>query len=135
MFEGTVGAVQHAATSHLDVLEAIQRRFISGKDFSEKHAFLDHTLSPLELRRWSFVPRPQSRPRLGICSVSDMFLAAPPVPTAYATRKAMHTHTWQLVDNCNGSHKVIFSRSLFGMVKVYNFLPQYCVDAASVRPT
>ena len=63
---------------------------------------------------------------------SDMFRAAPPAQSARSTRRTAQSHTRQLVDCCDGSHKRVFSRSLFGKVRVYNHLPQHCVDSSTV---
>ena len=39
----------------------------------------------------------------------------------------------QLVDMCDGSQSALLARSAFGLVKVYNLLPQDVIDRRSVK--
>ena len=55
-----------------------------------------------------------------------------PVHTAN-TRLARRRHDKQLYDPLTGSHSTFLARSAFGLVKVYNNLPQQVVDAPSVK--
>ena len=51
------------------------------------------------------------------------------------THRVQHTrlqearHDKQLLDRCTGQRLEIMDRSLFGLVRIFNLLPQYCVDA------
>ena len=51
LLEQSAGAIYHAADSHLDVLDSLQRRFLREIGLSENNAFLKHNLAPLRLRR------------------------------------------------------------------------------------
>ena len=49
------------------------------------------------------------------------------------TRLAARRHNKQLVDMCDGSQSALLARSAFGLVKVYNLLPQDVIDKRSVK--
>ena len=48
------------------------------------------------------------------------------------TRGHEHRHGRQLLDRCDGTQPPSFQRSLFGLVYVYNLLPQHVVDSSDV---
>ena len=51
LLEGTVSAIFHAATSHLDILDGIQDKYVRDIGLTVSDAFLNHNLAPLCLRR------------------------------------------------------------------------------------
>ena len=55
---------------------------------------------------------------------SDRF----PEPRGLGHSKQLYAH-WVEASN----HRAMFDRSIFGMVRIYNDLPQHVVDATSVR--
>ena len=59
----------------------------------------------------------------------------PPVvlqPNSYSTRSAALRHGKQILDHCDAGKPDFFYRSLFGMVYVYNLLPQAVVNTETV---
>jgi hypothetical protein len=50
----------------------------------------------------------------------------------YYTRLAARCHSKQILDRCHGPHPAYLGRSVFGMARIYNRLPQETVDIASV---
>ena len=60
----------------------------------------------------------------------------PAGPSAYdrpLTRLQRRRHNKQLVDCCDGSQSALVARSVLGLVRVYNLLPQTVVNARSVK--
>ena len=51
LLEQSAVAIYHAAQTHLESLNALQRNFVSELGLSEAEAFLEHKLAPLALRR------------------------------------------------------------------------------------
>ena len=74
---------------------------------------------------------------LGIAhrSFACMFPAASPTQTQtrYLTRLSSRRHTKQILDRCQGDQLEFFKRSLFGLVGVYNLLPQDVVDLKTIK--
>ena len=60
----------------------------------------------------------------------------PPAPPPHCpprlTRSVGRRHNKQLLERCTGKFLETTRRSVFGLVRVYNFLPQAVVDSASV---
>ena len=50
LLEVSIGAIYHTAESHLDELDALQRRFIRELNLSDREAFERYNLAPLRLR-------------------------------------------------------------------------------------
>ena len=129
------GAIYHAAPSKLAWLDTIQTSFLRHLELDEYKAFLDHNLAPMCLRRdigmlsvlWK-VCHGKAHP-----DFEDLF---PPVhgrtSHGHDTRIERRRHDLQLLDTCDGSQLCQFQRSLFGLVKVWNALPQSFVHAPSV---
>ena len=62
----------------------------------------------------------------------DLLRLLPPSSTPphhYATRLASKRHNKQIHEHCDGQQTDLTQRSLFGLVNVYNLLPQNVVDA------
>ena len=59
-----------------------------------------------------------------------IFPAASP-PLRSSSRIRTH-HSKQLLDRCSGGHQAIMARSVFGLVRLWNILPQKVVDAPTV---
>ena len=55
------------------------------------------------------------------------------VPTYHPnTRRSALAHNLQLVDPLDGSHSELLARSVWGLIAVWNRLPQKVVDGSSV---
>ena len=128
------GAIFHAARGKLDWLDSVQTSFLRHLSLNESGAFLQHNLAPLQLRRdigmlgvlWK-VSRAAAHP--------DMCALLPLCPRSSATRRTRfdsRRHDRQFVNYCDGSQLQQFSRSIFGIVKVWNLLPIACVECNSV---
>ena len=130
-----VAAYYHASTSVLASLDSVQSRFLKELLLSEKDALLLHNLAP-----------PQSRRDISCLGVihrtvigegpphfKSMFAYTSEVLHTHDTRYSSSLHNKQLFDPCDGNHTAFLSRSIFGLVHVYNTLPQNVVDSKTVN--
>jgi len=128
------GCIAHAAPYKLERLENIHRHFLDEIEITEQVALLDYNFAPPVLRRDIRL--------LGLIHKRAVALAHPAfslllplAPASWYTCRFPPRHNKQLD---NGRSKVvfrhaIFNRSLFGLVDIYNRLPQEIVDRASVK--
>ena len=61
-----------------------------------------------------------------------LFPPAPPQQATYRTRRAERRHSKQLLERCTGRFLETTRRSAFGLVRVYNFLPEATVCSTTV---
>jgi len=133
LIEVNMGAYFHAASYMLAKIDHAQNRFLRALGLSPDQAFLDYNFAPPSLRRNIGILGLLHKRVLGQCHPSfDRLL---PWYSTRFTEARGHGHTKQLyghwveVSNCQG----LFSRSIFGMVDIYNNLPQHVVDASSIN--
>ena len=119
----------------LSPLDRVQNRFLREMDLNEKEAFLEYNLAPLGLRRDIAMLGLIFKSVEGNAHPNLIALFPPAGPEArseHRTRLARRRHSRQLHDRCDGQHQELMNRSIFGLVKVFNLLPQEVVDAPSV---
>ena len=125
-------AIFHAADSHLDELDALQRRFLHALNLSDGDAFLQYNLAPLRLRRDIAVLGFLHRIQLG--EVHEDFAKLFPTEVhghATNSRHNKRRHGRQFREIWGNTD--YFNRSVFSAVRVYNVLPEYVVTANSVQ--
>jgi hypothetical protein len=134
LLEGSTGAIYHASNTVLHRLDHLQDKFLRELGMSAEQAFLDFNLAPLQLRRDIAMlglvfkcGRGDAHPKL-----SALFPASRTALHRYATRVAEARHSNQLHDFASNCRLASVQRSLLGLVKVYNLLPQVIVDSKSV---
>ena len=128
-------AIYHAARSLLARLDGIQTSFIGNLGLDVRNAFLDFQLAPLELRRdigmlgalWKIAHGTAHK------LLRELFPMCGFVSMLHNTRGAARRHNLRFVDRCVGDQLEQFSRSLFGLVRVWNDLPVYIVEITSVK--
>ena len=128
-------AIFHSARSLLACIDGIQTSFIGHLGLSIRNAFLDFQLAPLELRRdigmlgalWKIAHGTANK------LLSELFPMCGFVPNSHNTRRAARRHNLRFVDRCAGDQLEQFSRSLFGLVRVWNDLPVHIVEITSVK--
>ena len=129
------GAIYNAAPSKLARLDSVQTFFLRYLELDERHAFLDFNLAPLRLRRdigmlgvlWK-ISHGRANPDL-----EALFPMAPSsVVPRHDTRAARRRHSLQMINRCDGSQLSQLQRSLFGLVKVWNALPENFVYTHTV---
>ena len=135
LLEGSTAAIFHAASSHLEKLNTLQRNFVTNVGLSEEEAFMDYNLAPLKLRRNIAALGFLHRVTLGLAHPDIMELFPPESHSShrFRTRLAIHRHGKQLKDRCNGSQNDLVHRSFFGMVRVYNLLPDRAIEMQTVH--
>ena len=132
--EYSTPAVYHAPPFMLGQVNNVQQRFLDELEISQTQALQDYNLAPLETRRdiamLGFLHKivlGKAHPRL-----SDFIFPErrPAFPRSY--RQPALRHDRQLHDPVDASATGAMKRSLFGLIYVYNLLPQSVVDACSI---
>ena len=132
--EWCYGAIYHAAPSKLKWLDSVQCSFLAHLGISEFDAFLRFNLAPWQMRRdigmlgvlWKVS---RGAAHKDMCALFPMC----PAPSRNPRTRADHRrHRRQFVNPCDGTQLRQFSRSLFGLLKVWNALPADFVEAKSV---
>ena len=129
-------AIFHAAPSLLSPLDTIQTSFLAHIGISEKDAFLRFGLAPLQTRRdigmlgmlWKVAHRK--------CHPAFLELLPPEENSNspnIVTRSVARRHGRRLRNFCDGTQLCQFERSIFGMVRVWNFLPADIVELQTVK--
>ena len=129
------GAVYHAAPSLLRRLDSIQESFLCHLGFSNRDAFLNFNMAPMQLRRdigmlgvfWK-IAHGVAHP-----DFSALFPRLSGACPKHNARSASRRHNFQFVDQCDGTQLAPFARSLFGLVKVWNLLPSEFVSSKTVK--
>jgi len=129
ILEVNTGAFYHAVTSILDPLDNLQESFLRQLGLTRRQAMLDHNLAPLSVRR--------DIAMLGLifrCVSGDahpelmsLFPAAAPPQHRHYTRRAANQHGRQLQEDRPGTHPALLQRSIFGLIRVWNRLPDHVV--------
>ena len=137
--ESSTPGVYHAAPSVLERLDRVQRRLLRELEIDELSALSDYRLAPLPARRDMAMLGVLHKVTLG--SAPPQLSALFPVrgtadePLLYFQRlrhwrplhnKQLHSHA---PFNCTEAMR----RSLFGLVRCYNQLPQSVVDSGSIK--
>jgi len=132
ILESASAAIYHAAPTHLDTLDGLQRRFLKEIGVTEKDAFLGFNLAPLQLRRDIAVLGLLHKVQLGEAH-SDFDKMFPKLvhPPAANTRHSAKRHHRQFCEQFGATD--YFNRSCFAAVRIYNVLPPYVVQAKSTH--
>ena len=134
LLEGSVGAIFHAYNSDLDKLDNLQNSFVRQLNMTPENAFIDFNFAPLHLRRDIGCLGLLFKVSRGIAHQKFSSLFSPALPREYHSRHSLRSapHQFQIHDFCDGRHSDLMSRSMFGMVRVWNKLPSHLVEAPSV---
>ena len=122
------GAILHAAPSSLAKLDDMQKSFLHQLHLTEAVGFLDFNFAPPCLRRDIGMLGFLHKRVLGQCHVAIQRLLPFIDPAPLWHNKQLDTHMLECV-----ARPILFNRSLFGMVAVYNRLSQEMVDFDSVQ--
>ena len=133
--ESGTPALFHASKSVLEPLDNVQARFLRQTGFTEEEVLCDHNLAPLSARRDMAMLGLIHRTTLnsGPPHFRRWFVPLEPRATGHSTRRQTRLHNRQLHDPADGSHSELLRRSVFGLVRVYNELPQETVDKGTVK--
>ena len=132
--EWCTAAIYHAPATSLAKIDNIQRKFLKFVDLPDAEAFLNYNLAPMALRRAISL--------LGLIYKCVHKVAPVRLQTLFtrkgvevrpATRSHTGSHNLQLVDPLDGSQSSLMTRSIFGLIRYWNALPQGTVNAKSVK--
>ena len=118
-------------------MERAQTSFLAALSLSPKETFMDHryNLAPLILRSGIAVLGLLHKCARGVAHPAFLRLF-PPAPSErphnHEMRQQKLKHGYQLLERCQGHHTDMLSRSLFGLVRSYNRLPQHIVEQNNV---
>ena len=132
--ESSTGAIYHAADTHLGLIDHVQEVLLRELGITTEEALLTHKLAPLSTRRDCAMLGVIHRAllRLGAPQFFEWFPLAP-ARERPATRLNALRHDKQILDYCDGGHSTLLARSVLGLVREYNLLPQWVVNAPSVK--
>ena len=122
----------HACSTVLAEIDRVQARFLSEIGLGEGEAMMHFNLAPLSVRR--------DIAMLGVIHRAVLRQGPPPLwqffqlSEANPLRRSARTrrHSKQIVEIPVGRHLEIWRRSAFGLVSVYNLLPQEAVNKLQV---
>ena len=128
------GGFYHALDSVLESLDRVQSSFVHSMGFSIEEAFLEHNVAPLAARRDIGMLGLIYKCVHGIAhrDLQELFSRSPPASHSYKTKFQKHRHSLQLVESRPGTHNALLRRSLVGLVRVWNRLPEAVVRANTV---
>ena len=121
------GTIFHAAPTVLHKLDRMQTSYVHELHITEESAFLDFNFAPSCLRRDISILGFLHKRVLGESHVAiqELFPFLPHYPPWH--NKQLESHIY----DCTARPE-LFNRSIFGMVHVYNRLPQDIVDLSTV---
>ena len=132
--ESSVPGYYHAASTTLHTLDRIQDRLCRALSLSPEVVLERYRLAPLKSRRDMALMGLLHRVVLGDVSrqLAELFPFATSGPLEFVrTRLQIRRHNKQLIAPPFGTETL--RRSLFGLVRIYNLLPQSVVDLKSVK--
>ena len=122
--EYRTSAIYHASSSVLGSIDKIQDRMLKIACISELEALLVHNLAPLSTRRDIAMLGVIHRAALGQGPEQlRQFFCPGARHGGRCTRLHMRRHDRQLTEYKDGHHTEYVSRSVLGLVSVYNLLP------------
>ena len=134
--EHATAAIYHAAPSVLQCIDSIQSIFLHEIGVTKELALDRFNLAPLSSRRDMAMLGLIHRSVLGHgpSQFRSFFQPAGRPSHSHLTRyQARPRHGKQLADPIDGSHTDYLKRSIFGLIGVYNDLPERVVICADVR--
>ena len=136
--ESSTPGLYHASASTLSRIDRVQARFLREVGLSEVQALEDYRLAPLESRRSMAMLGLLHRVNLGKApgQLEALFprLGAVEEPLwRQRVRRWRPLHTKQLHTAATHYSSDTMGRSIFGLARCYNVLPQEVVDFSSVK--
>ena len=132
--EGATPALYHACPSVLKPLDNIQNTLVCELGLSPEQALIEYSLAPLCMRRdiamlgLLYKISRQCAPK----PLQELFSLRLSNLESYGFRSDAVRHPWQIADPVEVTHPVIIKRSIFGLIRVFNQLPESIVSAKSV---
>ena len=123
----------HRTKTQLDVLDGVQRRFLSFVGLSPSEAFLSHNLGPLSLRRSIAMLGFIYKCVRGLAPVLCCSMFTLDHRRNQNLRSNDRLHKFQLVDPVGVSASPLLRRSIYSLVTFWNHLPKDVITAPSVK--
>ena len=133
VLESSNAAVYHASDTALAPLRRIMDHFLEDLNMDPATAFVDYNLAPLDLRRDIGMLGLLHKCQLGLAHPWLMSLFPPATVEPSGTRYSDKRHDRQILERCKGKFLEMTRNSLFGLVRVYNFLPRHVVHCDTVK--
>ena len=117
----------------------MQRRFLRELGFSEEAALANYRLAPLEARRdmAMLAVLHEVTLRTAPARLLELFPSMPPATSRFDLQRLRRgwrpPHSHQLYTECSFDSTDVLQRSLFGLVRCYNALPETVVAAETVK--
>jgi hypothetical protein len=133
--EGATPAIYHAAPSTLQPLDAVFDSFLEQIGMSPEVALIGHSLAPLGMRRDIAMLGLLHKIALGSVPqpILDLFKSTPQNLFSVGFTSSRVRHNMQIHNPVEFNHPGIIKRSVFGLIRVYNDLPQYVASANSAK--
>ena len=136
--ESSTPALYHAAPTNLAWIDRVQNRFLRDIGMSELEALRDYRLAPLKCRRDISMLGVLHKVNLGSAppQLQELFprLGSVDEPAGRCRLRYWRMlHDRQLATPVDRTSSDVLRRSLFGVVRCYNKLPQKVVDAETVK--
>ena len=133
--EAASPACAHAAPSVLKPIDDVQIKFLEQIGVSDEQALLEHCLAPLAMRREIGLLGLLHKVALGSAPapIKQLFDKKPWTLNSFGFKADVCRHDRQLHDPIEPGHSPVIRRSIFGMVRIYNALPQSVVALTTVK--
>jgi len=134
--EGATAAIYHAAPSILKQLDDLQESFLDQLGLPVSAALIDHNLAPLSMRRDIAMLGILFKVARGIAPAPIQELFKPYGHSSLAShgfRPRDQLHSKAIHDPVEVGHPVIIKRSVYGLIRIFNRLPQDYVDSRTVQ--
>ena len=125
----------HAAPSVEAVVDIVQSDFLEALGISERQALSEFHLAPLNVRRDIAMLGLLHKCALGTAPrpLLDTFPRSSSSLFHYGFVRPAHLHNRQLHDPVGPSSPKLLLRSIFGLINIYNILPEEVVDSEDVK--
>ena len=124
------GALLLANRTQLKRLDKVQRWFLHELGITDTTVFVDFNFPPPSLRRAIGMLGFLHKRALGLCH--PPIIAALPAADDHIAAGAFHNKALHSFDDKAIYQRRLYDRSLFAFIHMYNRLPQFIVDAATV---
>ena len=132
--EYRTAAIYHCAENLLQQIDLVQKRVCKAMEISTEDALNDCKLAPLTARRDIAMLGLIHRAIIGVGPEHfRQYFRRIPNPARPSGRENIRRHNKQLQSHRNGKFLQLLSNSVLGLVDIYNLLPQYVVDATTVK--
>ena len=127
-------AIYHASSTLLQQIDSIQSKFLREIGINPIEALLEYHLAPLNARRDMGMLGLVHRTVLGLGPPHFQKYFKLAEPSLHPTgRNTLTRHSFQLMTYRTGKFLDVLGQSVLGLVDIYNLLPQFVVNAPTVK--